>query len=184
MNSFTFGYFGRIVPEKGLLILLKTLQDIKLKSWKLLIDDFSRYTTPYINEVKEYIRKNNLDSRVVFFHANHYEIAHYMNACDLIVVPSYTTPTFKEQYGRVVQEAVACGCLTIVSDSGFLPHFFEDMFHIFAESNVDSLSKKIEQVLALDSARITSLKEKSIQNIQKKFSISAQASAIEGVVNS
>ena len=182
LTTFTFGYFGRIVPEKGLLMLLQTLRDLKEIPWRVLIDDFSRYTTPYIDEVKLYIEENNLGKYVVFFHANHQEIMRFMNACDLVVVPSFSTSTFKEQYGRVVQEAVACGCLTIVSNSGFLPHFFTNPFHIFNERDLDSLRWKINEVLMLDKTRLESLKVETMKNIQINFSISAQANIIEEAI--
>src|SRR5262249_30716060 len=47
LDCWTIGYFGRIVPEKGLILLLQALQQLNEYPWKLLIDDFSIYTTPY-----------------------------------------------------------------------------------------------------------------------------------------
>src|SRR5204862_775933 len=41
---------------------------------------------------------------------------------DVLVVPSKTTPGWKEQFGRVVIEALASGVCVITSDSGELPH--------------------------------------------------------------
>ena len=101
-----------------------------------------------------------------------------MNACDLTVVPSLTTDNFKEQYGRVVQEAIACGCLTITSDSGFLPHFFDDGFFIFKENDIPSLKSKIREVIALNKEGYAHMISKSRSYIYQYFSISAQAETI------
>jgi glycosyltransferase involved in cell wall biosynthesis len=178
LESATIGYFGRIVPQKGLLLLLRALTGMSGYAWKLLIDDFSSYTTPYIEEIKTFVKEHKLDDQVVFFHANHEEIARYMNACDLVVVPSITEGTFKEQYGRVVQEAIACGCLTITSDSGFLPHFFKEDIFLFKENNVDAIRRKIEQFLGMDDATWERLLAESMKFIDQHFSIRAQAKVV------
>ncbi len=45
----------------------------------------------------------------------------FMNAIDVFVLPSRTTPRWKEQFGRVIIEAQACGTPVIGSDSGAIP---------------------------------------------------------------
>jgi glycosyltransferase involved in cell wall biosynthesis len=178
LGPVTIGYFGRIVPQKGLLLLLKALSGLAHYSWKLLIDDFSAYTTDYIQEIKSFIKKNGLEDRVVFFHAGHEEIPAYMCACDLVVVPSITEGSFKEQYGRVVQEAIACGCLTIASSSGFLPNFFRDDIFIFKENDIRAIQEKIEFFINLPEAEKDELRKDSMYYIDQFFSIRAQADAI------
>jgi glycosyltransferase involved in cell wall biosynthesis len=174
----TIGYFGRIVPQKGLLLLLKALAGLTGYTWKLLIDDFSAYTTDYIQEIRSFIKQNKLEDRVVFFHAGHEEVPGYMCACDLVVVPSITEGNFKEQYGRVVQEAIACGCLTITSDSGFLPNFFRNDIFIFKENNIRAMQEKIEFFITLSEVEKNTLKEDSMNYVNLFFSIQAQADAI------
>jgi len=58
-----------------------------------------------------------------------------MNAADLVVVPSVSTPNWKEQYGRVVPEAMACGKTLIISDSGALPELLDGKGYIFKEGD-------------------------------------------------
>ena len=40
---------------------------------------------------------------------------------DVLVLPSHTTPTWKEQFGRVIVEALWCGVPVVGSDSGEIP---------------------------------------------------------------
>ncbi len=183
LDTLVIAYFGRIVPEKGLILLLEALAELQQYEWKLLIDDFSAYTTPYIDEVKKFIADTGLAGRVVFFHASHSEMMKYMNASDLTVVPSVSTVTFKEQYGRVVQEAIACGCFTIVSDSGFLPHFFDEPYFIFRENNKEAIKQKILDTMSMPEAEKKILRAKSMQYITNGFSIAAQARVIENSIN-
>ena len=44
-----------------------------------------------------------------------------MNALDALVLMSRSTRTWKEQFGRVIMEAQACGVPVIGSDSGNIP---------------------------------------------------------------
>jgi glycosyltransferase involved in cell wall biosynthesis len=182
LESTIVGYFGRIVPQKGLLLLLKALCDLREYSWKLMIDDFSAYKTPYIEEIREFINENRLEGQVIFFHADHEEIAGYMNACDLVVVPSITEGSFKEQYGRVVQEAIACSCLTITSDSGFLPNFFQNEVFVFRENDVEAIKEKIRYFLDMDTKSKMGLMESAINYIKNNFSIDAQAKVVSNAL--
>ena len=44
---------------------------------------------------------------------------------DVLVLPSHTTPTWKEQFGRVIVEALWCGVPVVGSDSGEIPWLIE-----------------------------------------------------------
>src|SRR5262245_15866694 len=41
---------------------------------------------------------------------------------DLLAAPSQTTPWWREQFGRMLIEAMACGVPVVGSDSGEIPH--------------------------------------------------------------
>ncbi len=45
---------------------------------------------------------------------------------DVLIVPSLTRPNWKEQFGRVLIEAMACGTVPIGSDSGAIPGVIGD----------------------------------------------------------
>jgi glycosyltransferase involved in cell wall biosynthesis len=64
----------------------------------------------------------------------------FFASMDVLTVPSRTTPTWKEQFGRVLVEAMACQTPVIGSDSGEIPHVIGDAGLIFAEGDAQALA--------------------------------------------
>ncbi|MBS1680694.1 MAG: glycosyltransferase family 4 protein [Bacteroidetes bacterium] len=136
-------YFGRMSRQKGVHTLIQALSQLKSVKWKLLLDHAFDPQNQYATYIQSLIKENQLEDRVIFFEANHYEIANYMRAADVAVAPSITTKEFKEQYGRAVQEAMACGCLCLVSESGHLPDLVKNPSLVFNENSVDALKQSL-----------------------------------------
>ena len=65
-----------------------------------------------------------------------------MSNSDLVVLPSI----YEEQYGRVIQEAVASGSLAIGSNVGAIPEIIKDKNLIFKNKDSDELAKKINKL--------------------------------------
>jgi glycosyltransferase involved in cell wall biosynthesis len=144
-NNIVIAYFGRLVYEKGLHLMIEALEKLELDNFNLLIDKFSRYADPYQMQVYDSIMSSSLKENTLFFEAEHLEIADYMNASDIAILPSISTKTWLEQYGRVVPEAKACGSLVIVSDVGAPKDFFEEGYpFIFKSGSRSDLQKKLE----------------------------------------
>jgi glycosyltransferase involved in cell wall biosynthesis len=66
---------------------------------------------------------------------------------DLVIVPSQSTPLWKEQFGRVVIEAFACGIPVIASDSGEIPYVVGGAGLIVPESDIDAWTEAIAGLL-------------------------------------
>ena len=147
LDRVTFAYFGRLIPEKGVHLLIQALHALADREWKLMLDKFGEYPHPYERELADLISKLQLGDRVVFFDAPHSRIADYMNAADVVVVPSTENWRWKEQYGRVAPEAMACGKLVVVSDSGALPELVGDAGIVVPHDDVDALSTVAKRVL-------------------------------------
>ena len=143
-------YFGRLTPSKGVPQLIAALGRLKDAPWQLLIDDFeqdSNESTPWL---KRAIDEAGIGDRVITFSASHEAMPDYMRAADIVVLPSL----LKEQYGRVVSEAMACGCATIVSNIGALPELVGDAGVTVPPDDIDGLSKIIGDLLANPQRRL------------------------------
>ncbi|MEO6785408.1 MAG: glycosyltransferase family 4 protein, partial [Chthoniobacteraceae bacterium] len=149
----TVAYFGRLLPIKGVHLIIKALAALKHCEWHFLIDDFTGAGSDYATRLIALIAEHDIKDRVVFFHASHGEMPAFMNAADIVVLPSITTATTKEQYGRVVPEAMACGRPVIVSDFGALPELVGGSGRIVPEDDVKSLSAAIANMLTNEPER-------------------------------
>jgi len=143
-----FAYFGRITQEKGIHILIKALGSLKNYEWQLMMDSFDPSGSSYHAEIKSLLREGNMLDRVIFIHPSHTAIAAYMNAADWVIVPSVSTPSWKEQYGRVAAEAMACGRMVVASDSGALPDLLNGFGLLFEEGNAKALNIILENLIS------------------------------------
>ncbi len=118
------GYLGRIVEEKGLHTLLKALfelnQDATFKvPWRLVMVGSGNYESQF-DQMAQDLGLTAKISRLGF--VPHTVAPQYLAAFDLLMIPSETRPNWKEQFGRVIIEAMACGTPVLGSTSGEIPH--------------------------------------------------------------
>ena len=59
---------------------------------------------------------------------------------DALALPSRTTPTWKEQFGRILIEAMSCGVPVVGSSSGEIPQVGGDGGLIYPEGDVGALA--------------------------------------------
>ena len=64
----------------------------------------------------------------------------WLRGLDVLVLPSRTRANWKEQFGRVLVEAMACGVPVIGAASGEIPHVIGDAGVVLAEDDVDGLT--------------------------------------------
>ncbi|MFN4234175.1 MAG: glycosyltransferase family 4 protein [Bacteroidia bacterium] len=172
-------YFGRMKFQKGIHVLIEALALIKEKPWKFMLDYFEEGGDEYKKLLFDLIKKYNLGERILWVHANHLEVANYMRAADIIVVPSLETSYFVEQYGRVVPESMACGALTIVSNTGALPELLNNYGWKFEQGNAMELSKILCSVLELNSDQKNKMSERASSYALLNLSINKQSELME-----
>jgi glycosyltransferase involved in cell wall biosynthesis len=139
LEGFVIGFFGRIVYEKGVHILIDALERLVGYKWTLLIDEFDIYKNKYGEDIHRRLLNSGLIERVVSINPKHDEMGDFINAVDVVVMPSVSTPIWIEQYGRIAAEAMACGKVVVASDSGALPMLLNGHGILFDEGDVDSL---------------------------------------------
>jgi len=178
IESVLFAYFGRLVKEKGVHLLLESLGTMKHLEWKLMLDQFEE-ENEYSHSLKIQIQELGLAERVLFVHAQHGQIADYMNASDIVILPSLSTPKWKEQYGRVAPEAMACGKLVIVARSGALPELVGEYGITFEEDNVEELTKAL--LAAFNKPCILDYNKRAAQYAVNKLGVESQAALMNHV---
>ncbi len=157
------GFFGRIVKEKGLDLLVKAIS--KLDGYYLML--------PPKGDYKEELDKI-IDSLGIRDRIYHYDyipretLVDYYNCLDVFVLASQLPPFWKEQYGRVLVEAMACGISVVGSKSGAIPEVLRGYpkHLIFEHYSPDDLAGKIKKVEELKFP-----KNFNLNNFLYKFSI-------------
>lgn len=143
LDCFTMAYIGRLEEDKGILLLIEALAKVK-HDFKLIVIGGGR-AEPKMNEL---ISKYSLESGVQHLgYVPHRELPEYYSAVDCVVVPTITTSGCKEQFGRVIVEAMACGTPVIGSTSGAIPSVIGETGLVFEDNNVDDLTEKITNMI-------------------------------------
>jgi len=64
------------------------------------------------------------------------DVPSVLQQLDVLVLPSRTTAHWKEQFGRVLVEAMSCGVPVVGSSSGEIPHVIGDAGMVVPEGDV------------------------------------------------
>jgi glycosyltransferase involved in cell wall biosynthesis len=141
--SFLIGYVGRLVPEKGVDLLLKAAAGIE-GEWRLAIVG----TGPERDQLEMLTHHLGLAGRVLFQGSlPSSKLPDLYRQLDVLVVPSRSRPNWIEQFGRVLIEAMACGVPVVGSDCGEIPNVVGDAGLIFPEGNVQALQDCLARVM-------------------------------------
>ncbi len=105
-------FVGRLEPEKGLDVLLRAFRRTTAPTL-LLAGDGS--LAPALRALARELR---VADRVRFAgRVGQHELPALLQASDLLVLPSITTPRWKEPWGLVVNEAMSCGLPVVATDA-------------------------------------------------------------------
>lgn len=142
-RPFTIGYFGRLVEEKGLHLLLDAVAQIN-DDWRVQITGGG----PERSALETQAARLKIADRVQFcdFIPSTGMPAQY-HELDTFVLPSLTRRNWKEQFGRVLVEAMASGVPVIGSDSGAIPDVIGEAGLIFPEGDTAALSAHLSLLI-------------------------------------
>jgi len=150
-GEFVVGYVGRFVEEKGLLTLGKALAGLDDYAWRWLLVGRGELKARLI----QYATNAGIADRLVWVESvPHADVPRYLNVMDALVLPSQTTNQFqtltakgwKEQFGHVLIEAMACRVPVIGSDSGEIPNVIGNAGLIFPEGNANALQDRLRSL--------------------------------------
>lgn len=156
-EGLVIGYAGGLVPEKGVDTLLRAValchqpgrSEHSPAPWRLRIAG----TGPEQGILAGLAAQLGLANQVDFLgKLSSAEMPGFYHSIDVLVLPSRTTRSWKEQFGRVLVEAMASGVPVAGSNSGEIPHVIGDSGIVFPEDDVAALAALLAQ-LAADPAR-------------------------------
>ncbi|MDJ0735586.1 MAG: hormogonium polysaccharide biosynthesis glycosyltransferase HpsO [Nostocaceae cyanobacterium] len=151
-EDFVVGFVGRFVKEKGIITLLNSLSLILDKPWRLLLLGRGELQS----ELMRISVNKKLQNRIIWLESvPHNQVYQYINLMNTLVLPSetnynlknLTSVGWKEQFGHVLIEAMACQVPVIGSNSGEIPHVIGDAGLIFQEGEEQSLANCLLQLM-------------------------------------
>ncbi len=143
------GFAGSLIKDKGIFDFLQ--------AFDLMPDNLKKTCTIHIagrGPAQEEVQKNckQLQDKGWDIHflgpLSSAGMLDFYQKLDILVVPSRTMPHWKEQFGRVIVEARACGVMVLGSDSGAIPHVIGNAKRIFKEGDVHDLAKVLNLAIA------------------------------------
>ncbi|MGH9314183.1 MAG: glycosyltransferase family 4 protein [Vicinamibacterales bacterium] len=135
------GFLGRFVPEKGPRVLTAALDGVR-RPWRALFVGGG----PLESELRAWARRHGDRVRIAT-DVTHDDVPAHLNAMDLLCAPSQTTPRWREQFGRMLVEAFACGVPVVASSSGEIPHVVGDAGVLLPEADAAAWSSTIASLL-------------------------------------
>lgn len=170
LGMFVFGYVGALIEAKGLLDLAQALAQLEGDWSALFVGD-----GPLLCDLQAFFDSQGLSARIhLLGYMPRGNIPPYVNCMDVLVLPSRTTPTWKEQFGLVLVEAMLSGAAVVGSDSGAIPEVIGDVGLVFPEGDVSALAACLQR-LHDDPALRCELAERGRQRALERFSTSALA---------
>lgn len=136
------GYLGRFVPEKGVPFLTKVLDQLATP-WRAMFVGGG----PGEAALRAWAQQRPEQVRVVTG-VSHDRVPEHLNAMDVLCAPSQTTAIWKEQLGRMLIEAFACGLPVVASDSGEIPYVVDDAGVIVGEADEQGWTRALEELIS------------------------------------
>ncbi|MCB9436780.1 MAG: glycosyltransferase family 4 protein [Anaerolineales bacterium] len=144
------GYAGRLWIGKAVDVLIAALANLRELDWRLTLIGSGPEQATLTAQIEQLSLQDRI--QIVPWVASTAMPA-YMRALDILVIPSRTRRSWKEQYGRVIIEAMASGVAVIGSNSGAIPDVIGDAGLVFAEDDVDDLTCHLRHLIADSAAR-------------------------------
>jgi glycosyltransferase involved in cell wall biosynthesis len=139
----TIGFIARLVEEKGIFVLLEALAELP-GEWRLHVIG----SGPVESDAKRRAEQVGLARRIVWERGVASTLVpERLRSFALLVQPSLTRRHWKEQFGRTLMEAMACGVPVVGSNSGEIPNVIGEAGLVVPEADPRALRRAIERLL-------------------------------------
>ncbi len=166
----------RLVKEKGVDLLLRAAADLP-GIWRLHIAGEG----PEKPQLARLARDLGIENQVYFDGAiSSDQMPAYLHQMDVLALCSRTLPNWKEQFGRILIEAMGCEVAVIGSNCGEIPNVIGDAGLIFPEGNVGALRTHLLELMRSQDER-RRLGHRGRQRVVEKYTqaeVAAQTVAV------
>lgn len=175
-DCFLVGYVGRLVHEKAVDVLLRALA--------LLPPHFALCAVGGGREAEALAalaEELGLAGRVTWLgRVPREQMARTLSTFDALVLPSRSIPTWQEQFGAVLVEAMFCETPVIGSSSGAIPEVIGDAGLVFPEEDAAALAERLRGLQA-DEALRRQLGQAGRQRALREFSVEVYVERLLGL---
>ncbi|MET0400370.1 MAG: glycosyltransferase [Longimicrobiaceae bacterium] len=162
-DDFLVGFGGRLVPEKGVRLLVRAVA--ALPGARLVVAGDG----PERAGLAALARELGAGERVSFRgRVASTEMPAWLGALDVLALPSLATRGWAEQFGRILVEAMACGVPVVASRSGEIPHVVGDAGVLVPEGDAAALRDALER-LAADAGARARLARRGRERVLRRF---------------
>lgn len=143
-EGLTIGFVGRMLPGKGLRVLAAALARLGSMKWKVLVVGDG----PERANFAATLSAHGLLDRAEFVGAVPYDkVPRLYQRMDLFAMPTRTTDRIREQFGRVLVEAMASGVPVVGTTCGAIPDVLADAGLVVPENDPVALAEALGQLL-------------------------------------
>ncbi len=169
-------FVGRLVSDKGCDLLLDALGRLEAGVSLTVVGD-----GPDRQRLEQQAAALGLGSRVEFLGAlNGEPLVRILNAHEVLVVPS----RYREPFGIVALEGIACGCVVVASEGGGLKDAVGPCGQTFPNGNITALAARLVEILADGElrARCRAAAPAHLQDHREAVVIGRYEQVLEGVL--
>ena len=143
--GFVIGFVGRLVPERGLDVLLRACAQLR-GDWKLVVVG----TGPSQEELEQLAERLGIGARVVWQGGiPRGWLDTFWPTVDCVVLPARTTPRWVESVGQSLLDAMAQGLPVIGTESGVLPEIIGEAGVTVPEDDPDRIALSLQRLQAM-----------------------------------
>ncbi len=149
-RPFTIGFIGRLVPERGVDLLLRGVARLR-GDWRLVLAG----TGPYQEEFEGLAERLGIGSRVCWLGGLPTEqVNEIWPRLDCLAMPARSTPQWVEGSARMVVEAMANSVPVVGSDTGAIPEVIGEAGVVVPPEDADAIGLALERLQHLPDERL------------------------------
>ncbi|MGJ5673891.1 MAG: glycosyltransferase [Nostochopsis sp.] len=145
-QEFRIGFLGRLVPEKGIDTIFAAARLLRERGFKCQI--ILCGSGFYEESLRREAQKQQVADLVIWRGSvRHEQVPEEISKFHVLVLPSRTTDTWKEQFGHVLIEAMAMGVPIVGSNSGEIANVIGQNDLVFPEGDAHRLAAILEKMI-------------------------------------